>query len=92
MIKITQIRTGSGLFLATVEYDGPFIDTKTMTIDLADVRDRLKQVSKLLGRKPVLKDVKDAIIAIVNDARNQKEYLDIPINLSDYLNINLEAT
>jgi len=80
-----------GRTLLLVEYDGPFEGTRMLEIDMDDVRERLRQVSQALGRKPSKHDLKDALSAIVKEARKKKQLPNLPLNVSSLIGVDLEA-
>ena len=91
MIKTTKIAMNQGNYVLQVEYTGPFEGTKQLSIDVDEVKTRLNQVSSLLGRKATRQDMRDVVKAFVNEAREKGLDAALPLDLSELLEVDLEA-
>jgi len=91
MIKPKQVKMVHGRSLLLVEYDGPFPGTRTLSIDMNEVRERLRQASQALGRKPSWQDLKDVLSAMVKEARKKKQLPELPLDVSSLLGVDLEG-
>jgi len=91
MIKPVQVNMEKGKYVLTVEYTGPFQGTRQLQIDFDDVKSRLSQVSKILGREASKQDMQDVIKALVKEAREKGTEATSPLDPSELLNVDLEA-
>jgi hypothetical protein len=91
MIKPRQVKMTHGKAYLIVEYDGPFQGTQTLTIDMDEVRERLRQISEALGRKPTRQDLRDVICSIVGEARKKRQLPQPPQEISSLIGVDLEA-
>ena len=92
-VKITQISATSGEILLTLTYDNPKGSGNLATFSLKkiDLLNRLIEVRLLLGRPLTLTDVKEAILAIVNEVRKGQTGIPEDFNFTPFINIELEA-
>ena len=90
MIKTKKIAMNQGKYVLQVEYTGPFQDTKTLSLDFDEVKTRLNQVSRLLGRKATRQDMRDVVKAFVYEAREKGQDAVLPLDPSELLEIDLE--
>lgn len=89
MIKVKQVKVENGKCTVTVEYSiGK--DVKQLKIDFDEVSDRLRQVSRLLGREATEQDLKDALRAIVKEAREKGEAAKQPFDPLNLVGVDLE--
>jgi len=80
----------NGSYVLTVEYTGSFDGTKQLQIDFDEIKAKLKQVSKLLGREATKQDLTDIVKAFVNVAR-EKGTTTSSLDPSELLKLDLEA-
>ena len=90
MIKITQVNTSSGEVVVRIQYDK---DSQVFTVDVRkdELIERLKLVRKTLGRPLTLTDVKQVIVALVNEVRTGKSPIPEDFNYADFIGMDLEA-
>ena len=90
MIKITQVNTSSGEVVVRIQYDK---DSQVFTVDVRkdELIERLKLVRKTLGRPVTLTDVKQVIVALVNEVRTGKSPIPEDFNYADFIGMDLEA-
>ena len=90
MIKITQVNTSSGEVIVRIQYDK---DSLVFTVDVRkdELIERLKLVRKTLGRPVTLTDVKQVIVALVNEVRTGKSPIPEDFNYADFIGVDLEA-
>jgi len=90
LIKITQVqRTGDGVYIR-IDYDKDET-INTVTIDAGEIVERLKQVRSLLGRPVTLVDMRDIVIAMINEVRAGKKPFVESFRYEDYIGVDLEA-
>jgi hypothetical protein len=92
-IKITQVTTNTGEVILALTYDNPTGSGKFATFKLrkSDLYTRLHNVEVLLGRPLTLADAQQAIVAIINEARNGKSSILADFDFTQYLNAELET-
>jgi hypothetical protein len=92
-VKITQVTTNTGEVSLTLTYDNPAGSGKFATFKLrkTDLYTRLHNVEVLLGRPLTLTDAQQAIVAIVNEARNGKSSIPADFDFTQYLNVEIET-
>ena len=90
MIKITQVNTSSGEVVVRIQYDK---DSLVFAVDVRkdELIERLKLVRKTLGRPLTLTDVKQVIVALVNEVRTGKSPIPEDFNYTDFIGVDLEA-
>ena len=90
MIKITQVNTSSGEVVVRIQYDK---DSLVFTVDVRkdELIERLKLVRKTLGRPVTLADVKQVIVALINEVRTGKSPIPEDFNYADFIGTDLEA-
>ena len=90
MIKITQVNTSNGEVVVRIQYDK---DSQVFVVDVRkdELIERLKLVRKTLGRPLTLTDVKQVIVALVNEVRAGKSPLPEDFNYADFIGVDLEA-
>jgi hypothetical protein len=90
MIKITQVNTSSGEVVVRIQYDK---DSQVFTVDVRkdELIERLKLVRKTLGRPLTLTDVKQVIVALVNEVRTGKSPIPEDFNYAEFIGVDLEA-
>jgi len=91
VIRITQVKRATGDVILTLEYTQE--DTSpnpTVNMDARDIEDRLKQLKALIGRPLVLQDLKEVIVAMINEAREGKTPFSQKFNWETYIGVNLE--
>jgi len=91
VIKVKQIKMEQGKFTLQVEYDGFFQGTRLIQIDVDEVRERLKQSSRVLGRRSSKQDLKDVIKALIQEARETGAPVEQPFALAALVEVDLEA-
>ncbi len=89
-VVITQVKRDTGEVTLTIEYS---VDsgTETIQIDAEQIVDRLKELRRLLGRKPVLSEAGEVIIALINEIRAGKQPLVEIIPWENFIDVDLEA-
>jgi hypothetical protein len=90
MIKITQVNTSSGEVVVRIQYDK---DSLVFAVDVRkdELIERLKLVRKTLGRPLTLTDVKQVIVALVNEVRTGKSPIPEDFNYAEFIGVDLEA-
>ena len=91
MIKIKQVKMIHGRVFLLLEYDGDFSGSRILKVDLEEIKERLKQASTALGRKPTRQDVRDILVSIVKEARKGKSRIEAPIDFGKLIGVDLEA-
>ena len=91
MIRLKQVKMIHGRVFLLLEYDGDFSGNRILKVDLDEIKERLKQASAALGRKPTRQDVKDILVSIVNEARKGKRHVEAPLDLGKLIGVDLEA-
>ena len=84
------MNTSSGEVVVRIQYD------KDSLVFVVDVRkdeliERLKLVRKTLGRPLTLTDVKQVIVALVNEVRTGKSPIPEDFNYAEFIGVDLEA-
>lgn len=92
-IKITKVSTTTGEVTLQIAYDNPAGSGNlyTFTLRKQDLFDRLKLVRELLDRPLTLQDAKQALVAVVNEARAGKSSVPEDFNFTQVINLELEA-
>ncbi len=90
MIKLTQVQRSTGDVYLTFQYDlsGQVL---TVVIDAKEIVDRLKLLRELVGRPLTTTDMKNVVVAIINEIRAGKLPLVETFPYENYIDINLEA-
>ena len=90
MIKIVQVNASSGEVVVRIQYDK---DSQVFTVDVRkdELIERLKLVRKTLGRPLTLTDVKQVIVALVNEVRTGKSPIPEDFNYAEFIGVDLEA-
>jgi hypothetical protein len=90
MIKISQVSTTNGEIVLKVQYDR---DGQVQTVDIRkqDLIDRLKLVRQTLGRSITLVDLKQVIVAVINELRSGKKPLSEDFDYPSFIGVDLEA-
>jgi hypothetical protein len=90
MIKIVQVNTSSGEVVVRIQYDK---NSQVFTVDVRkdELIERLKLVRKTLGRPLTLIDVKQVIVALVNEVRTGKSPIPEDFNYADFIGVDLEV-
>ena len=89
MIKLKQITTGLGrcYFMFHYDYEKETFVTK---IKCGEVIRRLKLLRKQTGQPITLQNVKQIIIEIINELRDDQRPLPETFDLTPYINVDLE--
>ena len=92
-IRITQVSTNSGEIILTITYDNPKGSGNLTTFSLSyqDLKERLAQVSALLGRTITLTDAQQALIEIINEVRRNQSGIPQNFDFTPYINVELES-
>lgn len=89
-VVITQVRRDTGEVILTVEYSRD-AGSETIEVDAEQIVDRLKELRRLLGRKPKASEAKEVVVALINEIRAGKQPLVEIIPWEDYIGVDLEA-
>jgi len=88
-VVITQVKRDTGEVTLTIEYSTDE-GTETIQIDAEQIVDRLKELRRLLGRKPKSGEAREVVVALINEIRAGKQPLVEIIPWEDYIGIDLE--
>ena len=69
MILVKQVVRAEGRITLYLDVDFPDGTVKTVELDAAEIEERLKLVSQLLGRKPTKADLRDIVKALISKVR-----------------------
>jgi hypothetical protein len=89
-IKLTQIHTQLGETVLRFEYSDGAV-TKTVDINEADLRERLKTVKNIIGRSLTLQDVKETVLQIFAEIRAGKKPLRELFDYTQFIDVDLET-
>jgi len=90
MIKLTQVQRSTGDVYLTFQYDlsGQVL---TVVIDAKEIVDRLKLLRELVGRPLTATDMKNVVVAVINEIRAGKLPLVETFPYENYIGVNLET-
>ena len=90
MITIVQVARTMGQVTLNIDYSTEN-GNASIQLDAQQIIDRLKELKKLVGRKPTLSDVQEIVITLINAVREDKQPLIDIIPWENYIGIDLEA-
>lgn len=90
MIRLKQITVEQGItaFLFEYDLDGMIYEIE---IDEREMIEKLKEVQRLLGRRPTLQDLEEIITQIVNEVRQGRKPFLERFDYSQFIGVDLEA-
>ena len=91
MLRLKQIRVVNGEFTLFFEADGFPEGVRQIQIPQSEVVERLKELKRLTGRKPTLRDVKDIIKVLVDEMRRKREPFPQRFDFTKWIDMDLEA-
>jgi len=90
MIKLTQVQRSTGDVYLTFQYDLSG-QVQTVVIDAKELVDRLKLLRELVGRPLTTTDMKNVVVAVINEIRTGKLPLVETFPYENYIGVNLET-
>ncbi|MEM2424320.1 MAG: hypothetical protein QXO15_00930 [Nitrososphaerota archaeon] len=90
MIKLKQVSAVHGEMTLIFDVDFPDGSLREVQIQADELIERLKALKQLVGRELTSKDVKDIIIAIVNQMREGRRPLIERFDFMQYLGVDFE--
>lgn len=91
MIRLKQITTVYGETTLVFDVDFPDGSVRELRIQSADLTDRMRELKRLVGRELTVGDLRNVIVAVVNQMREGKKPLTERFDLSQYVGVDLEA-
>ncbi|MEM3383842.1 MAG: hypothetical protein QXF43_04180 [Nitrososphaerales archaeon] len=89
MIKITKVERTMGETKITFQYDKDE-NIFTQTVDESEIIERMKELKKIVGRRLTQQDLKDVIIALINEIREGKSVLLEKFPYENLIGVDLE--
>jgi hypothetical protein len=92
MIKLRQVATVYGETTLIFDVDGlaPDGSVTEVRIPASDLTERMKELKRLLGRDLTLNDLRDIIVALVNQMREGGKPLAERFNFAEYIGVDFE--
>ena len=89
-VVITQVKRDSGEVILTIEYSTDS-GLETIQIDAEQIVDRLKELRRLLGRKPAASEAREVVVTLINEIRAGEQPLVEIVPWEDYIGVDLET-
>ena len=91
MLKLKQVKVVNGEFTLIFDADGFPEGIRRIQIPQSEIVERLKELKRLTGRKPTIRDVKDIIKVLVDEMRKKREPFPQRFDFSAWIEADLEA-